>query len=827
MKRHVASRKKEKIQEADEILEIQSHDVTFLKSVRELWMEEKLCDVLLVVEGTTIKAHKLALAAFSDHFRELFVSHENEAYSSDLSRIPLLGVGRGTINRLLEAIYNGKIRINPSTVGDVLSAASYLRMKGVLDAIEKYLCSLLSAENSLKTIQMAHVHSLWNLAEEAYKISCANFSTISKQKGFLKLRYSELISMLRRQDLVVDSEIEVFNAVTKWIEADRTSRRPYAGRIMRHIRFSLMNESQLIDNVEGSAIVSEVPEVREYVREAVRFHLLPYRRSICQNERCVPRTAIQVDAIVACGGLPGKEVGATTDSMFYYTAGSTKWIPFNKLPLPLHHHAVAVLGGYLYVAGGNHGDGNNSPSQMVWRFDPWNEEWLQCSSMIEARQCFQLGILNNQIYAVGGKGYEDETLRDVERYNPSDDSWTKVVPISSARRYVAVAVLESRLYAVGGSRNDMISKRVERYHPVTSIWERCRSISSPRFSAFLHASNDKLWLIGGATVRNKGPAGVVGATKIEVYTPTADQWTTVAGCTAHGDYEDIAPASAAAYMNDFGSEAGSCSMNDKVYFVGGYSWQKRARVDACQTLDLTAEDKVQHPSKTKLPTIALEQSDCATGAEYSSDNAHNAATERTFLPCYPMHCTGVACAALTLRKIPSIKREEDSTAGMVALSGSRKASECQPEHTTPMPSVVQTPSLRYRVPSRTKLAPIRPVQRTANCSREFRTSTLKKDMTPATPRPTSTITRSRDMTLPFKRNTAVDRTSLVEAAQSTEIDTAVTMREPTGELDAAPQERPGSVISGISSDREHSTEDDDSMEIYRAIGQTLSEFLCP
>lgn len=66
------------------------------------------------------------------------------------------------------------------------------------------------------------MYNLEKLKESAYNVACANFPAISKQKDFTKLRYFELLSLLPRQDLAVNgSEILVFKAVVRWVEAER------------------------------------------------------------------------------------------------------------------------------------------------------------------------------------------------------------------------------------------------------------------------------------------------------------------------------------------------------------------------------------------------------------------------------------------------------------------------------------------------------------------------------------------------------------------------------------------------------------------------------
>ena len=62
---------------------------------------------------------------------------------------------------------------------------------------------------------------------------------------------------------------------------------------------------------------------------------------------------------------------------------------------------MAVLNGFLYVAGGETTNDKCEPKKTVCRFDPRNNSWVSVASMQNCRQSFQLGVLNGALYAVG------------------------------------------------------------------------------------------------------------------------------------------------------------------------------------------------------------------------------------------------------------------------------------------------------------------------------------------------------------------------------------------------------------------------------------------
>lgn len=63
---------------------------------------------------------------------------------------------------------------------------------------------------------------------------------------------------------------------------------------MRYVRFPLISQHDLVDKVDGCPSLEGISEINELTREAIRYHLLPYRKSILQNSRTIPRSTYQV-----------------------------------------------------------------------------------------------------------------------------------------------------------------------------------------------------------------------------------------------------------------------------------------------------------------------------------------------------------------------------------------------------------------------------------------------------------------------------------------------------------------------------------------------------
>lgn len=106
---------------------------------------------------------------------------------------------------------------------------------------------------------------------------------------------------------------------------------------------------------------------------------------------------------------------------------------------------------------------------------------------------------------------------------------------------------------------------MERYNPLTNQWESRRTLSTPRFFAHLVPLGNRLFLLGGATLDNVG--NLVCVPKVEYYTPATDSWVSVSS------------------MNQPRAEYGCAILANKIFVVGGYSWNTYKRLDSAEVYD--------------------------------------------------------------------------------------------------------------------------------------------------------------------------------------------------------------------------------------------------
>ncbi|XP_078657508.1 kelch-like protein 9 [Branchiostoma floridae x Branchiostoma belcheri] len=578
---------------------LDDHPQELQAGAQSFWREDFFQDACVIVEDKSFLVHRLVLASYSAYFRNIFMV-DQEANEDGMFEITLSGVQAKVADNVIQSMYTSRLNLSSTNVFDVLELADGLKYTVAVQACTKYLRENLNLENCLRTMSLAISYHLDDLKEDSGKFAADRFEEVKNTAGFIALEWYTLRDFIARDDLRVTRELQVFQAVVSWLQKDRAKREKWAVRLMENVRFPLMTPNEVVDNVESVGFLMSVPEFQELVKEATHYHLTPLRQSILQSPRTNPRSSVRLPAVLGIGGT-GKNGGVIT----CFSPASGEWRTFTKMEtVARHHHAVAVLGGFVYIVGGEELGKSKSVLSTACRYDPRTGEWLTVASMNKCRQSFQLGVLDDFLYAVGGRVTNQESLSDVERYNPQVDQWEDVAPISTPRRQVAVATHNRRLYAMGGSGHNRISNKLERYNPLTNHWEQKRPLLTNRFSASLQPVGGRLYLVGGVTVV-KGHT-VVGVDVVDSYNPNLDQWTR------------LTP------MSVPRSEAGCATLDGKIYVVGGYDWSGNKIVDLVECYDVEKD-------------------------EWSA------------VASYPNRGTGIACCSTVLLRLPEGSAESDGT----------------------------------------------------------------------------------------------------------------------------------------------------------------------
>ena len=222
------------------------------------------------------------------------------------------------------------------------------------DYCAEFLKSQLDPSNCLGIRAFADTHSCRELLKIADKYLQMNFIDVVEADEFMQLPLNQLVEIVSNDELNVRCEEQVYEACMNWIKYDLEERRSHLAQLLSQVRLPLLDTKYLVTKVGTDPLLRQDQACRDLVDEAKDYHLLPHEKLV-----------------------------------------STALLPARYRP-----RRPIITGEVLFAVGGwCSGDAIAS----VEMFDPQSgsNEWKIVASMSKRRCGVGVGVLNNQIYAIG------------------------------------------------------------------------------------------------------------------------------------------------------------------------------------------------------------------------------------------------------------------------------------------------------------------------------------------------------------------------------------------------------------------------------------------
>ncbi|XP_035782431.1 kelch-like ECH-associated protein 1B isoform X1 [Anopheles albimanus] len=455
-----------------------------LKMMFMMRSHHMLTDVALEVEQETFNAHKVVLSAASPYFKAMFTGGLKEC---EMERVKLQGVCPTAMARILFFMYTGHIRVTELTVCQLLPAATMFQVPSVIDACCEFLERQLDPTNAIGIANFAEQHGCEKLRQTANQFIERNFTQICREEEFLQLSVIQLICLIRKDELNVQGERDVYDAVLKWVKYDEDNRYPRMEHILSAVRCQLLTPSFLKEQMKNCEVLRKAPGCREYLAKIFQDLTLHKRPAVRERK---PNTTRM---IFVAGGYYKHSL----DMLEGYNVDDKVWLTLPKLTVPRSGLGAAFLKGTFYAVGGrNNSPGSSYDSDWVDRYNPVTETWRPCSPMSVPRNRVGVVVMDELLYAVGGSS-GSEYHNTVEYYDPETDRWTLVQPMQSKRLGVGVAVVNRLLYAIGGFDGKTRLATVECYHPENNAWTLVPPMRYGRSGAGVAALHQYIYVVGG------------------------------------------------------------------------------------------------------------------------------------------------------------------------------------------------------------------------------------------------------------------------------------------------------------------------------------------
>ncbi|XP_078573493.1 kelch-like protein 15 [Branchiostoma floridae x Branchiostoma japonicum] len=437
-----------------------------LSVLNDMRAEGVLLDVTVVVGEEEFMAHSTVLAYGSDFFRRLFASGMKESKDNrvDLKDPSITAEG---FRPLLNFLYSGELTVSTESVYDVLLVANHLQIQSVMKLCYQFISqnmrdAPLDLTNYAKAEKLADAYGLITLQEKVNSALSENFLELSTSDEFLQYTTAEqLVKLLKTNDLVSPSELQVYEAVVRWLMHDEQTRIPHTAEVLSHVRFALLDQNTLSGLLQTD--IGAIECCRQLILEAMAYHSYPSEmKQGIDWPRSKPRTSVEKKTSFAL----------TSRKAWAFTANG--WLEQKAVCVPGPIQAATVVGNVLYAI----------IQSSFQSYDPATDTWKSLPFPLNCQYdpaSSRMTAIDTRIFLVAGKG--DDRSSNAYCYKVSEGRWSRIRSFPRSSDGVTLTSCQGALFAIGGYSHHPVDPKVtQRRQPknVFSFGSGQASVPTPR-----------------------------------------------------------------------------------------------------------------------------------------------------------------------------------------------------------------------------------------------------------------------------------------------------------------------------------------------------------
>ena len=195
--------------------------------------------------------------------------------------------------------------------------------------------------------------------------------------------------------------------------------------------------------------------------------------------------------------------GQTTDQVvglnLRYEPNNDSWTNLSPKPVPVKDAQAAVIGGKIYIPGGETASGENTDILEI--YDPRTDAWELGASLPIPVSAYALTAYEGRLYLFGGwdgNGFLSESYS----YEPDQNVWVAISPLPTPRAYATAAVALGKIHVMGGVAGDQPLRVNELYDPIAegsaySPWTAASPLPVGRSAFGAVSIANIIYIIGG------------------------------------------------------------------------------------------------------------------------------------------------------------------------------------------------------------------------------------------------------------------------------------------------------------------------------------------
>ncbi|KAL3868846.1 hypothetical protein ACJMK2_041603 [Sinanodonta woodiana] len=408
--------------------------------------EEEDIQICLLVEGQKFYCSRALLAKHSEYFRAMFCSGMIESKSDTIT---LHGVQSTAVGSLLDFMSGRKqLDLLGNDMTSIITAACMYQINSAICACCQDLIKRIDNQTCLDIMLLAETFSLNTVYNMARRHALWFFPSIwSIAEDFVDLEKEPLQSYLSDPMLNTSSELEVFQALEKWINQDRPGRLPVFSQLLFDCIYVKDIEDEEIEVIMSSPLVELNPEVISWIQQ---------HKQQQRPETWIPLRHVPYKLVLVGGWRKVENRRVPCLDMFSFDINSGNLQSVIDLPSLFNEqqispdigYSVCVVGKDLYLAGGEAVLGKSKWMMDVWKYDGFEESWKIVTSLKGPRRHHGMCSDDDSFYLLGGFGRYRVMLDSIEQYHCTKDEWVTLRPMLQPEFNPGVAVHRNKLYCI-------------------------------------------------------------------------------------------------------------------------------------------------------------------------------------------------------------------------------------------------------------------------------------------------------------------------------------------------------------------------------------------
>ena len=448
-----------------------THENSLLKEMKRLYDDDQLKDVTLCAGDLEISCHKNVLAATSPYFKLMFTL---EMAESKKDKIEIFEVNEVSLKEIIEYAYTGRVKIMRSNAQNLLAAASLFQILPVQRACAKFMETQLDIHNCIGIHYFAEVHNCVALKIKAREFIEKNFTDVCTTEEFMALHFSKLMELILSDELNVDKEEVVMDAVFSWVNHDKHVRKDFLCELLPMIRLNLISSKYMEERVKKNELIRKCKTCCEHLNDLEEYEnnpslykgdsdfALSLRSGMYRPECC----------LLFIGGVEQTNIRPCTNcynpvlqECFYIEdfpeARKAETYDCEDIACVVTEDNEIFAGGGNYIYHHLFEDSEDDSFEDLeykeyvvqkdfYHYDSDHNEWVLKSPMLFPKSNFTLASLNGKIYCFGGLTENKHPTEIIEVYDIDRNRWNYQGMLPTTLVDLGSVVYNDAIYLLGG-----------------------------------------------------------------------------------------------------------------------------------------------------------------------------------------------------------------------------------------------------------------------------------------------------------------------------------------------------------------------------------------